>query len=166
MWLAPPSTSLYGLTIAPHASQHGCQRIPSVELARRHDRRDRGCDCLRGGLSAEPMPPRSIAMATGPEGGGYYEIGKQYQALLARTGVELRLVATAGSVENLALLRDPQSDVKIALVEGGRISKASGELESLGTLNALSVPEQGDGATGCWRSRQGSPAGRRHRVRN
>ena len=37
------------------------------------------------------MPPRSITMATGPEGGGYYEIGKQYQELLARTGVELRL---------------------------------------------------------------------------
>src|SRR5262249_61288021 len=55
------------------------------------------------------MPPRSIAMATGPEGGGYYEIGRQYQALLARTGVELRLVATADSVENLALLRDPHS---------------------------------------------------------
>jgi TRAP transporter TAXI family solute receptor len=80
------------------------------------------------------MPPRTIAMATGPEGGGYYEIGRQYQALLARTGVELRLVATAGSVENLALLSDPQSGVKIALVEGGSVGKASGELESLGTL--------------------------------
>ena len=80
------------------------------------------------------MPPRSIAMATGPEGGGYYEIGKQYQALLARAGVEVRLVATAGSVENLALLRDPKSGVKIALVEGGSVGKASGELESLGTL--------------------------------
>src|SRR5262249_27887176 len=42
------------------------------------------------------MPPRSITMATGPEGGGYYEIGRQYQELLARTGVELRLVATPG----------------------------------------------------------------------
>jgi TRAP transporter TAXI family solute receptor len=80
------------------------------------------------------MPPRSIAMATGPEGGGYYEICKQYQALLARAGVEVRLVATAGSVENLALLRDPKSGVKIALVEGGSVGKASGELESLGTL--------------------------------
>ena len=49
------------------------------------------------------MPPRSIAMATGPEGGGYYEIGRQYQALLARAGVALRLVATAGTVENLPL---------------------------------------------------------------
>src|SRR5262245_3273836 len=51
-------------------------------------------------------------------------------ALLARTGVELRLIATAGSVENLALLRDPHSGVSIALVHG----KAAGELESLGTL--------------------------------
>jgi TRAP-type uncharacterized transport system substrate-binding protein len=80
------------------------------------------------------MPPRSIAMATGPEGGGYYEIGRQYQELLARTGVELRLVATAGSVENLALLRDPQSGVNIALVQGGGVGEAAGELESLGTL--------------------------------
>src|ERR1700730_9617982 len=55
------------------------------------------------------MPPRSIAMATGPEGGGYYEIGRQYQALLARTGVELRLVATAGTVENLAVVRGAHS---------------------------------------------------------
>src|SRR5215510_15423374 len=71
------------------------------------------------------MPPRSIAMATGPEGGGDYEIGKQYQALLARAGVELKLVATAGSVENLALLRDSHSGVSIALVQGGSVGKAS-----------------------------------------
>jgi TRAP-type uncharacterized transport system substrate-binding protein len=80
------------------------------------------------------MPPHSIAMATGPEGGGYYEIGRQYQELLARSGVELRLVPTAGSLENLALLRDPKSGVDIALVQGGTIGNAAGELESLGTL--------------------------------
>src|SRR5262245_1623962 len=80
------------------------------------------------------MPPHSIAMATGPEGGGYYEIGRQYQELLARSGVELRLVPTAGSVENLALLRDPKSGVDMALVQGGSIGNSAGELESLGTL--------------------------------
>jgi TRAP transporter TAXI family solute receptor len=80
------------------------------------------------------MPPRSITMATGPEGGGYQEIGREYQALLARAGVQLRLVATAGSVENLALLRDPRSGVDIALVQGGSVGKAAGEVESLGTL--------------------------------
>jgi TRAP transporter TAXI family solute receptor len=80
------------------------------------------------------MPPRSIAMATGPEGGGYYEIGRQYQALLDRAGVELRLVATAGTVENLTLLRDPHSGVNIALVQGGSVGEGAGEVESLGTL--------------------------------
>jgi TRAP transporter TAXI family solute receptor len=80
------------------------------------------------------MPPRSIAMATGPEGGGYYEIGRRYQELLARSGVELRLVPTAGSVENLALLRDPKSGVDMALVQAGSIGNSAGELESLGTL--------------------------------
>jgi TRAP transporter TAXI family solute receptor len=80
------------------------------------------------------MPPRSIAMATGPEGGGYYEIGRQYQALLARAGVKLKLIETAGSLENLELLRDPKSGVDIALVQGGSVGKAPGELESLGTL--------------------------------
>jgi TRAP transporter TAXI family solute receptor len=80
------------------------------------------------------MPPPSIAMATGPAGGGYHVIGRQYQALLARAGVELRLVATAGSVENLALLRDPHSGVNIALVQGGTVGEEAGELESLGTL--------------------------------
>jgi TRAP-type uncharacterized transport system substrate-binding protein len=80
------------------------------------------------------MPPRSIVMATGPEGGGYSEIGKEYQEALARAGVELKLVATAGSLENLALLRNPRSGVSIALVQGGSVGKDRGELESLGTL--------------------------------
>jgi TRAP transporter TAXI family solute receptor len=80
------------------------------------------------------MPPRSITMATRPVGGGYNEIGRQYQALLAKAGVELRLVVTAGSVENLALLRDPRSGVDVALVQGGSVGKTAGGLESLGTL--------------------------------
>ena len=72
------------------------------------------------------MPPRSITMATGPVGGGYNEIGRQYQALLAKAGVELRLVVTAGSVENLALLRDPRSGVDVALVPGRQRRQDSG----------------------------------------
>jgi len=66
----------------------------------------------------------------------YYEIGRQYQALLARTGVELKLITTAGSLENLELLRDPTSGLDIALVQGGSVGEATGELESLGTLFA------------------------------
>lgn len=62
------------------------------------------------------MPPRTITMATGPEGGAYHEIGKRYQVILARAGVRLELLPTSGSPQNLALLREPHSDVHVALI--------------------------------------------------
>jgi TRAP transporter TAXI family solute receptor len=82
------------------------------------------------------MPPRLIVMATGPEGGTYYEVGKRYQAVLARDNVEVRLVPTAGSVETVASLLDRHSEVGVGLVQGGIIGPYFGqsELLSLGTL--------------------------------
>jgi TRAP transporter TAXI family solute receptor len=81
------------------------------------------------------LPPRSIVMATGSEGGDYYELGKRYRAALAHDGVDVQLVPTAGSVENLAMLRDPVSRVSVALMQGGVISAATAPgLESLGTV--------------------------------
>src|SRR5436190_5657833 len=86
-------------------------------------------------LVLQTMPPRSITMATGPEGGAYYVIGKRYQAILARAGVQLRLVSTSGALQNLALLRDPHSGVSVALLQGGITSEAdASEIESLGTV--------------------------------
>ena len=81
------------------------------------------------------MPPRVVVMATGTEGGAYHEIGKRYQEILARAGVELRLRQTGGSVENVALLRDPRSGVSVGLVQGGSLGDIEvSELESLGTV--------------------------------
>src|SRR6516165_6397356 len=81
------------------------------------------------------LPPHRIVMATGPEGDAYHEIGERYRAALARENVEVQLVATAGSVDNLALLRDPHSPASVALIEGGIPGAAdSSGLESLGTL--------------------------------
>ena len=81
------------------------------------------------------MPPRTISMATGPEGGAYYEIGKRYQALLARSGVRVRLVPTSGSVDNLAMLRNRQSGVGVALLQGGTVPEGGApEIKSLGTV--------------------------------
>ena len=48
------------------------------------------------------MPPHRVIMATGPEGGTYYEIGQRYRAALARENVDVQLVSTQGSIENLA----------------------------------------------------------------
>ena len=101
------------------------------------------------------MPPRSITMATRPVGGGYNEIGRQYQALLAKAGVELRLVVTAGSVENLALLRDPRSGVDVALVQGGSVGKTAGGLES--GLERCSMSRCGSSIAAAWRARHLPP---------
>jgi TRAP-type uncharacterized transport system substrate-binding protein len=86
-------------------------------------------------LVVQTIPPFTIVMATGPEGSAYYELGKRYRAKLAESGVKVRLVTTAGSPENLALLRDPRSGVNVSLLRGGA-SGAIGahELESLGTI--------------------------------
>ena len=80
------------------------------------------------------MPPHQIVMATGREGDAYYEIGERYRAALSYENVQVQLVPTAGSVENLAMLRDPNSGVSVALIEGGILSAAdTSEVESLGT---------------------------------
>src|SRR5215510_7361043 len=81
------------------------------------------------------MPPHRIVMATGPEGGSYYEAGQRYRAALARENVDVQLVPTPGSVENLAMLRDPRSGVSVALIQGGVVSEENTSgVESLGTV--------------------------------
>jgi TRAP-type uncharacterized transport system substrate-binding protein len=81
------------------------------------------------------MPPHTIVMATGPEGDAYHEIGKRYRDVLAKANVEVRLVPTAGSVENLTLLHKGNAGASVALIKGG--IPGSGDVrgvESLGTL--------------------------------
>jgi TRAP transporter TAXI family solute receptor len=83
----------------------------------------------------QTMPPRTIVMATGSEGGAYHAIGKRYQEILAREGVRLRLRPTGGAVENLALLRNPRSGVSVALLQGGTTTESEApDIESLGTV--------------------------------
>ena len=83
----------------------------------------------------QSMPPHQLVMATGPEGGAYYEVGRRYHEVLARAGVDVKLVPTAGSVETLDRLRDPRSGVNVGLMQGGIAGAGSKSgLESLGTL--------------------------------
>ena len=87
-------------------------------------------------------------MATGPEGGGNYQLGDRYREFLAKSGVELKLMPTAGSLENLKLLRDSKSGVSVALVHGGAASgvETSGvEIPRHGRLRAVvAVPPKRD----------------------
>src|SRR5215472_15628840 len=86
-------------------------------------------------LLANPMPPSTVVMATGPEGSEYGAVGERYREVFARNGVRLELRRTNGSVDNVALLLDRRSGVSVALVQGGISSAAAAPgLVSLGTL--------------------------------
>ncbi|HET7775564.1 MAG TPA: TAXI family TRAP transporter solute-binding subunit, partial [Azospira sp.] len=67
----------------------------------------------------KPAPPRHVVMSTGTDSGAYYVFGKKYAEVLARSGITLEVRTSAGSGENLARLLDKDSDVEIALVQGG-----------------------------------------------
>ena len=58
-----------------------------------------------------PLPTRSVTMAMGLPGGAYRGFTEQYREILARNGVKLELRESAGALDNLALLQDPESRV-------------------------------------------------------
>ena len=86
-------------------------------------------------LSIEPAPDNHIVISAGREDGAYYQYAQQYAKSLAVEGVELEVLASNGSLENLQRLRDPGSDVDLAFVQGG-VSKAS-DAKTLVSLASL-----------------------------
>jgi TRAP-type uncharacterized transport system substrate-binding protein len=88
-----------------------------------------------GAFIVATLPPRTIVMATGAEGGANHEMGIRYREILAKAGVKLQLLSTAGGLENLARLSDPKSGVSVGFIQGGTTNKKeSPDLESLGTV--------------------------------
>ena len=85
--------------------------------------------------SLRPLPSRHLAMATGPPGSVYAQVGERYREILARDGVQLRLVPTNGAVDNIRLMRDRRAGVEVGFVQSGTVEEgASKDLESLGTV--------------------------------
>lgn len=83
----------------------------------------------------DPMPPRRVALATGPAQSAYEEWGQRYARLLAQQGIEVVLRPSQGSAENLELLR--RGEVDLGFVQGG--SGAADEDEELSALGNLFV---------------------------
>ncbi len=65
----------------------------------------------------DPPPPDTLRFANGRPGGAYHGAAVQYREILAKQGFKVELVETAGSMENLELLR--RGEVDIAFVQGG-----------------------------------------------
>jgi uncharacterized protein len=66
-----------------------------------------------------PMPPQSITISAGPAGGMYQQYGLKYAQALKTHDIDVRVVESAGTGENLQRLSDPKADVQAAFVQGG-----------------------------------------------
>lgn len=82
----------------------------------------------------EPAPPSQLRIATGGTSGAYHAYGKRYAEALAAQGVALEVIATKGSLHNVALLSDERT-VDIAFVQGG----TGGEIAKDGLMALGSV---------------------------
>lgn len=65
----------------------------------------------------KPSPPKSITIATGSASGAYYAYAQRYKALLAQEGIELTILNSAGSIDNIDLLKSGKAD--FAFVQSG-----------------------------------------------
>lgn len=81
----------------------------------------------------QPAPPARITIATGGLEGAYSLFGQRYREIIKREDIQLEVLNTKGSVENISLLESGKAD--IAFVQGGTEQASRGdELISLGSL--------------------------------
>jgi len=66
-----------------------------------------------------PAPPNTITITAGPEQSVFRIAAEKYRERLARNGVELRILSSEGSQENLRRLNDPAFRVDVGFVQGG-----------------------------------------------
>jgi TRAP transporter TAXI family solute receptor len=65
----------------------------------------------------EPAPPSKMTITTGAESGAYYGYAKRYADIVAKNGITLEVVTSAGSIQNLERLKSGEAD--LALIQGG-----------------------------------------------
>lgn len=70
----------------------------------------------------DPLPPRRIVLATGPEGSALHALGARYAERVSAQGIAVDLRVTRGAADNAALLADPRERVDAAFVAAGSTS--------------------------------------------
>ena len=83
-----------------------------------------------------PAPPHTLTMSGGPKGSSFETIAERYRTILAANGIALRIIPSAGSLQNLDRLIEPHSQVDIALVQAG-ITETAGHVGSTSDLVSL-----------------------------
>jgi TRAP-type uncharacterized transport system substrate-binding protein len=85
-----------------------------------------------------PAPPKKIIATTGIKNGAYEPIAKQYQAILAQSGVTLEIENSEGTGENLARLTDPKLNYQVGFASEGTLDSAQTKgIVSLGQVAYL-----------------------------
>ena len=80
-------------------------------------------------------PPDNITMTTGFESGAYANYGERYRQILSRERINLHLLPSSGSVENLKRLSDKSFRVDAGFVQDGTSSPS--EAKNLVSLGAI-----------------------------
>ena len=65
----------------------------------------------------DPIPPKRVRLATGPAQSAYAAFGVGYQKALAASGIEVELLPSEGSSDNLRMVQQGQAD--LGFVQGG-----------------------------------------------
>jgi TRAP transporter TAXI family solute receptor len=66
-----------------------------------------------------PHPPQTLTIATGFPDGLYSQFANHLKTELAKEKITLQIRNTGGSVDNLALINDPNSGIDLAIVQSG-----------------------------------------------
>src|SRR6185503_4796878 len=67
----------------------------------------------------DPAPPGTITITAGPEGSIFWNHAEKYKEILARNDVELKILPSQGSLENLRRLADEDFEVDVGFVQVG-----------------------------------------------
>ena len=90
---------------------------------------------LIAGRFVQPAPPTTIVMTAGTEGSTFRNYAERYRKILARNGITLQILSSAGSLDNLKRLADPKQNVDVGFVQGGLPAQLrTDDLVSLGGM--------------------------------
>ena len=84
----------------------------------------------------KPFPTTDITLATSYKGGDWYSFGQAAVEPLKEEGIELHVLATNGSIENINDLINPKIDTNAAFVYAGSVSpEQDKQMYSLGSIS-------------------------------
>lgn len=94
----------------------------------------------------QPAPPDTLTITAGPPGSSFWNSAQRYKAILARKGITLNVLASAGSMQNLERLADPNTSVDVGFVQSG-VALATQSASGASGVSAASDADSASGAS-------------------